>query len=148
MVTNGAGIVRRLILAYLADLKFGLNTIIPLTMGASLMIFCWAAVHSNDGLYTSAGLYGIFCNGVKGLWPLTLSSLTPDLSRTGVRIVMSFTIVRFACLTGPPLGGALIARAHGYIGAQIWGELSSYLDALVLVAARLTQTGAILKVKI
>ena len=149
IVTNGAGIVGRLIPAYLADLKFGpLNTIIPLTLCASLMMFCWAAVHSTAGLYVFAVLYGIFSNGVQGLWPSTLSSLTPDLSKTGVRIGMGFTIVSFACLTGPPLGGALIAKANGYIGAQIWGGLSFFLGALVLVAARLMKTGSIVKAKV
>ncbi|KAJ5383410.1 Major facilitator superfamily domain general substrate transporter [Penicillium concentricum] len=149
IVTNGAGIVGRLIPAYLADFKFGpLNTIIPLTLGASLMMFCWAAVHSTAGLYVFAVLYGIFSNGVQGLWPSTLSSLTPDLSKTGVRIGMGFTVVSFACLTGPPLGGALIARADGYIGAQVWGGLTFFLGALVLVAARLMKTGSTMRAKI
>ncbi|KAJ5164610.1 Major facilitator superfamily domain general substrate transporter [Penicillium coprophilum] len=149
IVTNGAGIVGRLIPAYLADSKFGpLNTIIPLTLGASLMMFCWTAVHSTAGLYVFAVLYGIFSNGVQGLWPSTLSSLTPDLSKTGVRIGMGFTVVSFACLTGPPLGGALIARADGYIGAQIWGGLTFLLGALVLIAARLMKTGSTMKAKI
>ncbi|KAJ5189705.1 Major facilitator superfamily domain general substrate transporter [Penicillium cf. griseofulvum] len=149
IVTNGAGIVGRLIPAYLADLKFGpLNTIIPLTLGASLMMFCWAAVHSTAGLYIFAVLYGIFSNGVQGLWPSTLSSLTPDLSKTGVRIGMGFTVVSFACLTGPPLGGALIARADGYIGAQIWGGLTFFLGAVVLVAARVVKTGTQMRAKV
>ncbi|KAJ5959170.1 Major facilitator superfamily domain general substrate transporter [Penicillium vulpinum] len=149
IVTNGAGIFGRLIPAYLADLKFGpLNTIIPLTLGASLMMFCWAAVHSTAGLYVFAVLYGIFSNGVQGLWPSTLSSLTPDLSKTGVRIGMGFTVVSFACLTGPPLGGALIARADGYIGAQIWGGLTFFLGAMVLVAARLMKTGSTMRAKV
>ncbi|KAJ5230152.1 hypothetical protein N7489_010860 [Penicillium chrysogenum] len=143
IVTNGAGIVGRLIPAYLADLKYGpLNTIIPLTLAASVMMFCWAAVHSTAGLYVFAVLYGIFSNGVQGLWPSTLSSLTPDLSKTGVRMGMGFTIVSFACLTGPPLGGALIARADSYIGAQIWGGLAFLLGALILVAARVIKTGS------
>jgi MFS family permease len=149
IVTNGAGILGRLIPAYLADRYFGpLNTIIPLTLGASLMMFCWSAVQSVAGLYAFAVLYGIFSNGVQGLWPSTLSSLTPDLSKTGVRIGMGFTVVSFACLTGPPLGGALIARSHGYIGAQIWGGLTFLLGAAILVLARFLKTGTTLKAKI
>ncbi|KAB8234008.1 hypothetical protein ETB97_000399 [Aspergillus alliaceus] len=149
IVTNGVGIVGRLIPAFLADAYFGpLNTIIPLALGASLMMFCWAAVHSVAGLYVFAVLYGMFSNGVQGLWPSTLSSLTPDLTKTGVRIGMGFTVVSFACLTGPPLGGALIARADGYIGAQIWGGLTFALGAVVLITARLSKTGASVKAKI
>ncbi|GAB1200959.1 hypothetical protein APSETT444_010341 [Aspergillus pseudonomiae] len=149
IVTNGVGIVGRLIPAFLADVYFGpLNTIIPLALGASLMMFCWIAVHSVGGLYVFAVLYGMFSNGVQGLWPSTLSSLTPDLSKTGVRIGMGFTVVSFACLTGPPLGGALIARADGYIGAQIWGGLTFVLGALVLITARVSKTGLQMKARI
>ncbi|KAB8217106.1 major facilitator superfamily domain-containing protein [Aspergillus novoparasiticus] len=149
IVTNGVGIVGRLIPAFLADRYFGpLNTIIPLALGASLMMFCWIAVHSVGGLYVFAVLYGMFSNGVQGLWPSTLSSLTPDLSKTGVRIGMGFTVVSFACLTGPPLGGALIARADGYIGAQIWGGLTFLLGAVVLVTARVSKTGMQMKARI
>lgn len=149
IVTNGSGIIGRLIPAYLADRSFGpLNTIIPLTLGASLMMFCWAAVHSTAGLYIFAVLYGIFSNGVQGLWPSTLSSLTPDLSKTGIRIGMGFTTVSFACLTGPPLGGALIAKSDGYTGAQIWGGLTFFLGAVVLVTARVLKTGVLIKSKI
>ncbi|EPS28689.1 hypothetical protein PDE_03635 [Penicillium oxalicum 114-2] len=149
IVTNGAGVFGRLIPAYLADRYFGpLNTIIPLSLGASLMMFCWAAVHSTGGLYAFAILYGIFSNGVQGLWPSTLSSLTSDLSKTGIRIGMGFTVVSLACLTGPPLGGALIAKAHGYIGAQIWGGLSFALGAAILVLARYLKTGKSMKVKV
>lgn len=71
-------------------------------------------------MYVFAVLYGVFSNGVQGLRPSTLSSLTPDLSKTGIRIGMGFSIVSFACLTGPPLGGALIAKVDGYLGAKIW----------------------------
>ncbi|CAI7647433.1 unnamed protein product [Penicillium pancosmium] len=97
IVTNGSGIVGRLIPAYLADRSFEpLNTSIPLTLGASLMMFCWTAVHSTPGLYVFALLYGIFSNGLQGLWSSTLSSLTPDLIKTGVRIGMGFTFASFA----------------------------------------------------
>ncbi|KAJ5413924.1 monocarboxylate permease [Penicillium cosmopolitanum] len=122
------------------------NTLIIVTIG--LMMFCWTAVHSTPGLYVLAVLYGTFSKGVQGLWPSTLSSLTPDLSRTGVRIGMGFTIVRFACLTGPPLDGALIAKFNGYIGAQIWGGLTFLLGAVVLVTAQVLKTGAVAKAKI
>jgi predicted MFS family arabinose efflux permease len=149
IVTNGSGIVGRLIPAYLADRSFGPpNTIIPLTLGASLMMFCWNAVHTTPGLYVFAVLYGIFSNGVQDLWPSTLSSLTPDLSKTGVRIVPGFTIASFACLTGPPLGGLLSLPSSMDISVQIWRGLTFLLGAVVLVTARVLKTGAVAKAKI
>ncbi|PWY96107.1 monocarboxylate permease [Aspergillus sclerotioniger CBS 115572] len=149
IVLNGAAVVGRLIPAYLASFHLGpLNTIIPLGVAAGVLMLCWAAVDSSAGLYVFAVLYGFCANGLQGMWPPTLSSLITDLSRAGTRIGMGFTIVSFACLTGPPLGGALVAKAHGYIGAQMWAGVSILLGALVLLAARTAKVGRRIQVKV
>ncbi|EHA22534.1 hypothetical protein CBS63078_7099 [Aspergillus niger] len=149
IVLNGAAVVGRLVPAYLASFHLGpLNTIIPLAVAAGVLMLCWAAVHSSAGLYVFAVLYGFCANGLQGMWPPTLSSLITDLSRAGTRIGMGFTIVSFACLTGPPLGGALVAKAHGYIGAQIWAGVAILLGALVLLGARTAKEGWRIPVKV
>lgn len=107
-VTNESGTIGRLILAYLAHRSFNpMNTIIPSTLGASLMMFCWAAVDSTAGLYAFSVLYGIFfSNGVQGLWPSTLSNLTPDLkTRHSNRHGLYDCELRLR---------ALVAKSHGY----------------------------------
>ncbi|PYI34003.1 MFS general substrate transporter [Aspergillus indologenus CBS 114.80] len=149
IVLNAAASLGRLIPAYFASFHLGpLNTVIPLSVASSVLMFCWAAVHSTAGLYTFAVLYGFCANAVQGLWPPTLSSLITDLSKAGTRIGMGFTIMSFACLTGPPLGGALVAKAHGYIGAQVWAGVVILLGAMVLLGARISKTGWRVKVKI
>lgn len=55
---------------------------------------------------------------------------------------MGFTVVSFACLTGPPLAGALIQEGHGsYLYAQIWAGSSLVLGAFIMAIARLARTG-------
>jgi len=62
---------------------------------------------------------------------------------------MGFTIVSFACLTGPPLAGALISNNDGnYLPAQIWGGTSFLLGASLLTAARTAKVGFHLKQKV
>jgi hypothetical protein len=52
------------------------------------------------------------------------------------------SIVSFACLTGPPLAGALITHSNGnYLSAQIWGGTSFVLGAALLFAARTAKVG-------
>ena len=68
---------------------------------------------SLGGLIAFVIIYGYFGAAVQGLFPATLSSLTTDLRKMGVRIGMVFSIVSIACLTGPPLAGALIQRERG-----------------------------------
>jgi hypothetical protein len=60
-----------------------------------------------------------------------------DLSKMGVRSGMVLSIVSFACLTGPPLAGALIQRNNGsYTYACAWGGTSLILGSSFVIAAR------------
>ncbi len=85
-------------------------------------------------------VYGICANAVQTLFPSTLSSLTSDLTKMGTRVGMVFTIVSAACLTGPPIAGALIDLKSGdFLYAQIFGGVTVLLGASTLLAARVVQ---------
>jgi len=135
--------VGRIIPGIIADRFLGpLNTIIPFTSGCAILLYCWVAVDSTAGVYVFACVYGFVAAGVQSLWPAGLSSLTLDLKKAGVRIGMGFTLVSIACLTGPPLGGALINADHGdYIYAQAWAASSLVLGTLILIIARWARIG-------
>ncbi|KAL7949296.1 putative translation releasing factor RF-1 [Trichoderma barbatum] len=123
MIINAIGIPGRLVPAYLADRYFGaVNVFIPTIFAAAICIFAWAGVNSITGDYVWVIFFGFFGAGIQGMFPATTAGLTKDLSKSGVRIGMIFTIISVAALTGPPLAGKLVVVAHGsYIGAQIWG---------------------------
>lgn len=59
---------------------------------------------------------------------------------------MVFTIVSVACLTGPPIAGALIELGDGsFQYAQIFGGITVVLGGFILLGARISQrrqTGA------
>ena len=150
LIINGIGLFGRLIPNHLADRFFGpLNCIIPFTFSAAVLLYCWAAVTSSAGLIIFAVVYGIFGSGIQSLFPATLSSLTEDLRRVGVRIGMTFTVVSFASLTGPPLAGALIERHGGnYLYAQMFAGTAMMCGTAVLVLARVAKTGRKVRVKI
>ena len=103
LIVNGVGIPARILPAYLADKYFGpLNTLIVASLISSMVLFSWTAVTSPPGLEVFCVIYGIASAAVLGLFPATLASLTEDLRKTGTRMGMGFTIISFACLTGPP----------------------------------------------
>lgn len=68
-----------------------------------------------------------------------LPSLTPDLTKVGVRSGMILTIISFSCLIGPPIAGALVDAADGnYLYMQIWAGCVMILGAcFVAVSSRL-----------
>ncbi|SLM39700.1 Major facilitator superfamily domain, general substrate transporter [Lasallia pustulata] len=147
LILNGVGVPGRIVPALLADRYFGvLNLLIPTVFCAGVLLYCWTAVHSMGGQIVFVIIYGYFGAGVQGLFPATLSSLTTDMKKMGVRIGMVFSIISIACLTGPPLAGALIQKREGdYLYAQIFGGTVMVCGSLTLIAARIAQTGWNLK---
>lgn len=141
MIINVVGVPGRLIPAYLADRYFGaVNVFIPTIIGTAICIFAWAGVDSISGDYAWVAFFGDSGAGVQALFPATTASLTKDLSKSGIRIGMIFSIISIAALTGPPLAGKLIVVANGrYIGSQIWGGVCLLVGAAFLVAARWTK---------
>ncbi|KAF7117319.1 hypothetical protein CNMCM5793_006068 [Aspergillus hiratsukae] len=147
MIMNGLGLPGRLIPAYLSDKYSGpVNMFIPVSAAAAVMLYCWIALTSIRGLIAFAIVYGFFGGGVQSLFPSSLSSLTTDLNKAGVRIGMIFSIVSVASLTGPPIAGALIDANDGqYLYAQIFGGTSMMLGCLLLITARIFKCGLVLR---
>jgi MFS family permease len=140
---NGVGIPGRLAPSYAADRWFGpLNTLIPLASFASITLFCWIPVRDLTGLTAFAVFYGLFAAGVQALFPATLSTLTADMSKMGVRMGMVFSVISFASLIGPPIAGTLIQRRDGnYFYAQILAGSVLMCGCLMLVATRIAKAG-------
>ena len=143
LILNGVGLIGRVVAAHLADRYFGpLNTIIPIAFISGLLLYCWAGVTSKGGLLGFAVIYGIFASGIQALFPATLASLTSDLKKAGVRMGMVFSVVSFACLTGPPLAGALIERKNGsYLYAQMFAGSVTMVGCMTLMACRVSKNG-------
>jgi MFS family permease len=104
-------------------------------------MFCWIPVSTPGGMYAWSVFYGIAAGGIQSLFPAGLSSLTTDLRKQGTRMGMTFTIVSFAVLTGPPLAGAIISRMDGrYAGAQAFAGATLLVGCGFQVAARLARS--------
>jgi MFS family permease len=123
-----------------------MNLFIPTVLSAGLLVYCWIAVHDLSAEIVFIIFYGYFGAGLQSLFPATLSSLTTDLKKMGVRIGMVFSISSIAVLLGSPIGGALIQLRNGdYLYAQIFGATSLVCGSILLVGARIAQTGLTLK---
>lgn len=146
LVLNGVGFVGRIIPNYIADRVGAVNLFVPIALTASICIFSWMAVKTTTDLYIWAVCYGLLGAGIQSLFPAGLSFLTTDLTKTGVRMGMIFTIVSFATLTGPPIAGAIIDSGAGYKGAQAFagcvvGVGGGFLFAVKVVKMRKTGAG-------
>ncbi len=140
---NAVGIPGRLGCGLVADRVLGpINTLTPVAFLSGVLLYCWAAVHSLGSLFVFCVIYGIFAAGVQSLFPAACASLTTDLKKMGVRTGMCFSVVSIACLTGPPLAGALIQRNNGeFLFAQLFGGSAFMGGSLTLLAARISTNG-------
>lgn len=138
LVLNAVGIPGRLVCGLVADRYLGpVNTLTPVTLISGVLLYCWAAVHSLGGLFAFSVIYGFFAAGVQSLFPAACASLTPDLKKMGVRTGMCFSFISIACLTGPPLAGALIQKDDGgFLFAQIFGGSAFMGGSLTLMAVQ------------
>lgn len=149
LIINGVGIPGRIVPGFLADRYIGpLNMLIFFSCIGGFTLLSWAAVSSLPDLTAWAVIYGVASAGFLGLFPATLSTLTDDPRKTGTRMGMVFSIMSFACLTGPPIGGTLILRMNGsYFGAQIFAGSAVIVGSLAIMAARISKKGWVLWVK-
>ena len=64
------------------------------------------------------------------------------MSKLGIRMAMVFVVIGVACLTGSPIGGALIKAGGGsYLYAQLFSGCSILLGAALLLVARWVKEG-------
>ncbi|KAH8585944.1 major facilitator superfamily domain-containing protein [Bisporella sp. PMI_857] len=143
LVMNAIGIPGRIVPAILADRWLGpVNTLILFVISSGLLVYCWAAAHTINGLWAIVIIYGFFGAGVQSLFPPALGSLTSDLSKLGIRIGMVFSVISIGCLTGPPIAGAIIQANHGgYLHSQMFGGSIMICGATLLVGGRIVTTG-------
>lgn len=146
---NAVGIPSRVAAGYLADRYFGvLNTFIPLLVLTTILAYCWIAVSDKASLYAFVCLNGLVIAAYQSLLPTSVASLTKDIRKTGTRLGMVFTMISFAALLGPPIGGALLSTDDGgYFSAQIWAGTTALVGVCLIAAARVYRYGPSLKLK-
>lgn len=141
LILNGVSLFGRLGLNYIADHKGTMNVFIVTTACTSVILFAWSGVHSRIGIYCWSVACGIGSGGVQTLFIACVSTLTDDISKLGTRIGMLFTIVSFAILIGPPIGGALITAMDGsYLGAQVFAGSAMLLCTIFSCMAKFMAT--------
>jgi MFS family permease len=146
---NAIGVPGRIVCGLTADLLGPVNTLIPVAFCAGVLFYCWAAVHEVGSLYAFCVLYGFFGAAIQSLFPAACASLTTDLSKMGVRTGMCFSFISIACLTGPPIAGALIELQDGhYLFAQMFGGSAFIGGTCMITAARISKSGFAVKTRI
>lgn len=146
-IINGTSIIGRLISNYYADKVGPLNMQIPNALGAAILCFCWIRIDNTGGIITFAALYGIFIGSFTSLPGVTVVGLSPDLSKVGLQLGVSFIVAGLGCLIGGPIAGAILRSQGGWAGLQAWCGVLLVLFGGLTATARILETGFRLKAK-
>src|SRR6266702_5474022 len=142
-ILNAASVFGRLAPAALADRVGTLNTMIPCALICGALVLAWTAMHSTGALLAFAVLYGFFSGSFVSLPPSTLVSLSPDLSKVGTRIGMSFGVSSLGVLVG-----ALLNLYTGqFLRMQVFCAVTMLLACAMLVIARVAKSGLVVMAK-
>lgn len=145
IIVNGVGVPFRVLVPMASDRVGPLNVLVPVVFAWSLVAFFWPAVGSVGGYYAWTLCYGALSAAFQCLTPTTVASITPQLDKVGTRMGMAFGIISFASMTGPPVGGALLAADHGqYTAAQVWAAVAMLVGSFSCLGARYAKAGGLL----
>ena len=138
IVLNGIGLPARIIPAYLGDRYVGvLNVFIISLVINIIMYWSWLGVDSIGSFYIFTVLYGLSSAAFQSLFTPAITSLGNDITKTGTRIGMAFTVIGFSALVGGPISGALVKADGGrYVAPTIWGAMSTVVGTAVMITAR------------
>ncbi len=105
---NAGSVVGRLLPMYLSD-KWGvLNVTIFCTFASAVLAFGWMGIQNLAGIVVFTLLYGITAGAVVVGAPVTIMALSPDMTRVGTRLGMSFALAGIFVLVGTPIAGAIL----------------------------------------
>lgn len=143
IILNGAGVPARVLPGYIADRFIGpLNVLIICLCVNIILLWSWLAVNSIPAYYAWTVLYGMWGAAWQSLFPTTIAAYCTDVTRTGTRLGMAFTVIGFSALVGGPISGALLQAADGnYVAPISWAAASTVVGTVLCVSARCKKFG-------
>ncbi|KAF2997365.1 hypothetical protein E8E13_004237 [Curvularia kusanoi] len=91
---------------------------------SAILSLCWISIETEAQFIAFSILWGFFSAALVTLPSAAFANITPDLSRLGTRLGMSWSVSSIASLIGAPIAGSLLrTNAEGrinFIGVQVW----------------------------
>ncbi|KAJ4326395.1 hypothetical protein N0V94_000070 [Neodidymelliopsis sp. IMI 364377] len=106
------------------------------TFASGILSLCWITIDKESNFIAFSILWGFFSAALVTLPSAAFANITPDLSRLGTRLGMSWSVSSIASLIGAPIAGSLLRKdADGhtnFIGVQIWSGVCLMVGTVCL----------------
>lgn len=143
IIVNGVGLPARILPGYIADRFIGvLNVQTMALLFNVIMLWTWLSVNSIPTYYVWVVFYGLGAGAFQSLFPSVIAAYSPDITKTGTRLGMAFTVIGFSALVGGPISGALLQAADGNYTVPIsWAASSMMVGTALCTTARCIKHG-------
>lgn len=142
IILNGAGFPARILPGLAADRWGALNVFIPLLICNIILLYSWIAVKELTGFYVFTVIFGMAGASFQSMFPVAITSLNTDITKTGTRLGMAFSVISFAALFGGPIGGALLTTDDGgYLPSQLYAATAMLFGCCMCFGARTYKFG-------
>jgi MFS family permease len=143
IILNGVGIPARVLPGFIADRYIGvLNTLAIALFTNVVLLWCWLSVNSVAAYYIWVVFYGMAAAAFQSLFPTVIGAYSSDITKTGTRLGMAFTVIGFSALVGGPISGALLQAADGDYTVPIsWAASSTVVGTCLCISARCIKHG-------
>ncbi|KAF5024491.1 hypothetical protein F66182_3431 [Fusarium sp. NRRL 66182] len=135
-ILNSSSIFGRILPAFVAQHLGPMNTIIGTAIVLTITSLCLMSATTLPRLLVTVLIQGFFTGSFFALQPTIFVRLTSDPKRIGTRFGMAFSVMSFALLFGPPVGGVL-RRSLGYNAAWAWAGITIFIGSILILAGRL-----------
>ena len=149
-IFNGASTFGRVLPNALADRVGPFNILVPGTGIFGILALCMLAVKGSAAYVVVGGvLIGFFSGLYIALPPICFVALTPDKSKLGSRMGMSYSIIAFSMLAGGAGGGSVLGQTPplNWTGPWIYGGVMCCASSLLYGVLRVGKYGFKLNVK-
>lgn len=138
IIVNGVGLPARILPGFIADRYIGVLNVQALALVFNvIMLWTWLLVKSITGYYVWVVFYGLGAGAFQSLFPSVIAAYSPDITKTGTRLGMAFTVIGFSALVGGPIAGALLEVADGnYTGPISWAATTMMAGTALCIVAR------------
>jgi predicted MFS family arabinose efflux permease len=140
----------RLLSGVLAHYLGAIVTWMLCTFCSGILALSWISIEKESEFIAFSVLWGFFSAALVTVPSAAFANITPDLSRLGTRLGMSWSVSSIASLIGAPIAGALLRKREDgstdFLGVQIWSGVclmvgTGWLGMLYIVTVRAQKKG-------
>ncbi|CBX94458.1 hypothetical protein IAQ61_009696 [Plenodomus lingam] len=93
---------------------------------SGVLALCWMGIRREREFVAFSILWGFFSAALVTIPSAAFTNITPDLSRLGTRLGMSWSVSSIATLIGAPIAGALLGRSRQRNADGVWTETTDF----------------------